>query len=302
LKFGARARNSHRVRRQTASRTAFQFGKHGPLAADVCVARLFGLERGATVLPPNSPAVPATPQGRRSRWSVNVAVRPLFAGLPPSDEPHGGKITPGQPRGREPPKAGRWGVWGEELKRGVGSRERVRRIGGTAAGSPATGSRRGCARRGGEARDGGEPSSATGGRRGAVRPEARRRGADCRVRLPCAGLAARPQQCALGAQRGPEPANGGRSGAAHLGQSRGPWRVAGGVRGRVRKGPAKARGASAPLRRRRGCRIVFGASVAVAGALLGWRGDRGAWGWLWALERPPDYENGGWFISRFQKC
>ncbi len=33
--------------------------------------------------------------------------------------------------------------------------------------------------------------------------------------------AARPQQCALGAQRGPEPANGGRSGAAYLGQSPG---------------------------------------------------------------------------------
>jgi hypothetical protein len=91
-------------------------------------ARLFGLERGATVLPPNSPAVPATPQGRRSRWSVNVAVRPLFAGLPPSDEPHGGKITPGHP-GPGAAEGGRWGVGGKPEKGGR-IEGRVRRIGG----------------------------------------------------------------------------------------------------------------------------------------------------------------------------
>ena len=45
-------------------------------------------------------------------------------------------------------------------------------------------------------------------------PEAGSRGVLWADGAPGAGLAARPQQCAFGAQRGPEPANGGRSGAA----------------------------------------------------------------------------------------
>ncbi len=52
-------------------------------------------------------------------------------------------------------------------------------------------------------------------------PEAGSRGVLWADGAPGAGLAARPQQCAFGAQRGPEPANGGRSGAAYLGQSPG---------------------------------------------------------------------------------
>ncbi len=199
LKFGARARNSHRVRRQTASRTAFQFGKHGPLAADVCVARLFGLERGATVLPPNSPAVPATPQGRRSRWSVNVAVRPLFAGPPPNDEPHGGKIIPGElwRRGRRRREVGGLGGGTEKGGRIAGTCPEDRRDGCRIAGDGESPGLRAPGRCGPASRGGTLCDGRSAGSRPAVglSPGRRLTGA----RWPCAGLAARPPS------RGVEP-------------------------------------------------------------------------------------------------
>jgi len=98
----------------------------------------------------------------------------------------------------------------------------------------------GCARRGGEARDGGEPSSALAvpaGSRADCGPERGER--DCRGSVAVRG-ARRPPPAVppSAAQRGPEPANGGRSGAAYLGQSPGA-----GARAGRRRGPVLRRGA-----------------------------------------------------------
>ena len=74
----------------------------------------------------------------------------------------------------------------------------------------------------GEKRGTPAPCAAMQGGEAATASEQGERGAEpTRRRKAGAWQAARPQQCALGAQRGPEPANGGRSGAAHLGQSPG---------------------------------------------------------------------------------
>jgi len=118
LKFGARARNSHRVRRQTASRTAFQFGKHGPLAADVCVARLFGLERGATDRRRPDLADLLTPLRGGETVNMNESPpSPLLAGSFPDVSPHGGGNQSGQLWGRIA-VGGERGVRGENLKGG----------------------------------------------------------------------------------------------------------------------------------------------------------------------------------------
>lgn len=182
---------------------------------------------------------PADRASRCRMWSRECRHQhPALRCLPPDDDPHTGwgSLAPWASLGRWGASGGR--NWGAGLiERGVA--DWIADL----------------------LRHGGEPWGCARGergprRRGAVvrvdRPAGSRRDTSergervARARWPGAGLAARPQQCRPRRHKGGRsPPQGGRSGAAYLGESRGRGRVAGGGRGRGRKGPTSARGASA---------------------------------------------------------
>ncbi len=144
-------------------------------------------------------------------------------------------------------------------------------------------------------------------RRGAVvrvdRPAGSRRDTsergerDCRARWPCAGFAARPQQCALGAQRGPEPAArraewGGVP--RRIAGSVGAWLAAGAIVGGGRGPPRPVEPSACSAPPPWGCGAfwrVRGAGRVGGGAAGGTQGRRQAGGRK-MFSRPPRIEKG----------